>query len=132
MTEDANFIGVTESTTPASVQAVGSTGAVTATRRRPSRPRAKKVSIPSPKNWPIVRVEWLDAVLHEGPQHSKDSNFSLPVRKSVGHLVQRSKEAITLAMEDDRSVDLDASDCDNATSIPIALITKLTILIPKE
>lgn len=92
------------------------------------RPR-KKLGIPRLKKWDVVRIEWIDAVSLEGAQ-SSDSEFKCPRRHSVGHFIRRSKEAITIAMEDDRDVD-DASDCDSVTSLPLVMIKKVTILTPQ-
>lgn len=94
--------------------------------------KKRKIRIPRLKKWTIVRVEWLDAVLHEGPQNSDETEFALARRISVGHLIKHTKDALTIAMEDDRADPGDASDCDNASSIPLGMISSVTILVPKE
>jgi hypothetical protein len=93
------------------------------------RRQSKRKGIPRLKKWDVVRIEWIDAVSLEGAQ-SSDSEFKCPRRHSVGHFIRRSKEAITIAMEDDRDVD-DASDCDSVTSLPLVMIKKVTILTPQ-
>ena len=95
---------------------------------RRHRPR-KGVKIPRLKRWMVVRVTWLDAVSFDGAQNS-DTEFKCPTRHSVGHFIRRSKEAITIAMEDDRDVD-EASDCDSVTAIPILMVKQVQILTPQ-
>jgi hypothetical protein len=90
----------------------------------------KKPRIPRLKKWTPIIVTWIDAVSLEGPQHS-DTSFECVTRHSIGHFLKRSAEIITIAMEDDRSVD-EASDCDSVTSIPLGMIRKITVLVPKQ
>lgn len=94
--------------------------------------RAKRTGIPKLRKWSIVLIEWLDAVSFDGGMHSETSRFELPTRKSVGHFIRRSKEGLVLAMEDDRGVSGDASDCDSVTAIPLGLIRKVTVYVPRD
>ena len=92
-------------------------------------PRKRKVKIPRLRKWEVVMVEWLDAVLHEGGQRSSNV-FPCAIRRSIGHFIQRSPEAITIAMEDDSQDAEDASDCDNVTTIPLGMVRSITKYIP--
>jgi hypothetical protein len=103
-------------------------GSSTATRRRS--PRKRKAKIPRLKRWDCVLVEWLDAVTHEEPWHSNNTP-PIPIRRSIGHFLRRTPDAIVIAMEDDRlCVDLD-SDCQTVTSIVLGMVRAVTVLIPK-
>jgi hypothetical protein len=94
-----------------------------------ARKRKRSPIIPRLKKWTPVLVEWHDAVLHEGPQNS-DSEFRIAIRYSVGHFVKRSDTGFTIAMEDDRNDEGDASDCDNASTIALGMIRAVTVLAP--
>lgn len=72
----------------------------------------------------------MDAASFVGAQHS-ENDFSCPIRHSIGHFIKRSKNEITIAMEDDREVD-EASDCDSVTSVPLSMIRGIQVLTAKE
>ena len=61
----------------------------------PRRPKVKR-PIPRLKKWTVISVEWLDAVLHEGPQ-SSDNHFQGCTRKSVGHFLSRAEPSVAVA-----------------------------------
>jgi len=92
--------------------------------------RGRNGRVPRLKRWDIILVRWLDAVSFEGGQ-SSSSDFKCPTRHSVGHFIKRTPESITIAMEDDRDL-ADASDCDSVTTIPLAMVKKVTLYVPKE
>ena len=93
--------------------------------------RVRKARIPRLKKWAFVLVTWADAVSYRDEAHSDDA-FPIAVRKSVGHFIKRTPEAISIAMEDDREHDGDVHDCQTVTSIPLGMIRKVTILVPVE
>ena len=111
-------------TTIASVPDAGTTGKTTS--RKPARKR-----IPRLKAWTPVIVTWVDAVTTYDPVHSTD-NFAMPIRRSIGHFLKRTRDSISIAMEDDREHKNSDSDCQTVTSIPIALVRKVVVLAPKE
>ena len=75
-------------------------------------------------------VEWLDAVTHEEPWNSNNTP-PIPIRRSIGHFLRRTPDAIVIAMEDDRLCDDRDSDCQTVTSIVLGMIRAVTVLIPK-
>jgi hypothetical protein len=92
------------------------------------RRQSKRKGIPRLKKWQVVLITWTDAVSLDGAQDS-NTEFKCVTRHSAGHFIRRSKEAITIAMEDDRSVD-ESSDCDSVTVLPLSMVKKVTILTP--
>ena len=84
------------------------------------------------KKWQPVIVDWKDAVtIHE---HSNSDDASDPAtRRTIGFLIRRSRDAITIAMEDDRSADLgDDNDCQIKTTIPLGMVHSFTVLQETE
>jgi hypothetical protein len=108
---------------------VKSASAAATNGARTTRRKAKRGRIPRLKRWTAIMVSWLDAVTENGPQNS-DSEFQCPTRHSIGHFIKRNGESITIAMEDDRGVD-ESSDCDTVTSIPLGMVRKVTVLVPR-
>lgn len=94
--------------------------------RKTRRPR-----IPRLKKWAYVVVEWIDAVTYREESHS-DDDFDVARRRSIGHFVKRTKEALSVAMEDDRLHKDPDHDCQTVTTIPLGMIKEVTVLVPKE
>ena len=92
------------------------------------RRQSRRKGIPRLKKWQVVLITWTDAVSLDGAQDS-NTEFKCVTRHSAGHFIRRSKEAITIAMEDDRGVD-ESSDCDSVTVLPLSMVKKVTILTP--
>ena len=74
----------------------------------------------------IVRVEWLDAVFHQGENDDAPS----VIQTSVGYVVEKSRRCIKLSQSITRY-----SDCDEPQeilTIPRAYVTSITVLQEAE
>lgn len=72
------------------------------------------------RKWDPCIIVWRDAVTVYSPSNSK-SDFSLAERRTIGFLIRRTPDSVTIAMEDDRSSH-DDDDCQTVTSIPTGMI----------
>lgn len=74
--------------------------------------------------YPVVEIEWLDAVLRSGSQDAdKHAREGLMTRFTVGYLVGKTRRQVVLAMTDDRD-----GRVDDALTVPLAWIKKMRYL----
>ena len=83
------------------------------------------------RKWRPCIIVWKDAVtIHE--QSNSDDDFPIAERRTIGFFIRKTKEYITVAMEDDRGLKAGATDCQTVTSIPLSLVVKTTSLKSME
>lgn len=77
--------------------------------------------------WPPVIVEWTDAASEYGDFKLKDITTPLPVRKSIGFMVQCDMTEVRIVGVDDRSNALGSAGAD-MLRVPAMLVKSITFL----
>lgn len=79
------------------------------------------------KKWTPCIVSWKDAVTVHEPANSEDA-FPVAIRNSIGFLIRKNTEGVTIAMEDDRAAEFGEHDCQTVTTIPSKMVITVTAL----